>query len=66
MLAKSVLSILLVETIPTRFCLLLTCRKQKSVQSKTLHQGLVLLTPGFLQFRQVSVDYLMFILMICK
>ena len=56
MRAKSVLSMLLTETIPIRFCLLLTCRKQKSVQSKTLHQGLVLLTPGFLQFRQVSVD----------
>ena len=31
--------ILLVKTIPTRFCWL-SCRKQKLVQSKTLQQGL--------------------------
>ena len=43
--------------------LLLTCRKQKLVQSKPLQQRLFVLILGFWQYRQVFVHYLRSILM---
>ena len=45
---------LLVETIPIHFCWL-TCWKQKLVQSKTLQQGLVLIS-DFWQFRHSNFN----------